>query len=248
MDFSGVFKRAGKFTVDNSPAIFTGLAVAGTLTTAYLTGKATLKAAEVIRDESQYLEPKEKVRLVWMLYLPAAGAAVSTIACIILSNRIGNRRAAGLAATFAITEKAFDEYKNKVVERIGEKPEREIRDEIAQDRVTKSSNLGEAIFVGEGSVLCYESFTGRYFLADMETLKRAQNNTNYKVLNDYYASLTDFYNEIDGLERTAYSDEVGWNSDKMLELMFSATITESGKPCIVMDYHVVPIRDFYRVN
>jgi hypothetical protein len=250
MNLSDLGKKLGKFTLDNSPAILTAIGVAGTLTTAFLTGRASFKAAPILERESSEntLEPKEVFYLTWKLYLPAAGSAVATIVCIILAQRIGMRRTAALAAAYAISERAWDEYKDKVVEKFGEKKEQEVRDELAQDRVARTSNLGDMVIVGEGSVLCYESFTGRYFLSDMEELKRGQNNVNYKVNNDYYASLTDFYNEIDGLDRTAYSDEVGWNSDKLLELMFSTTLTKGGKPCLVMDYHVAPIRDFYRVN
>jgi hypothetical protein len=247
MNFNEILKRAGKFTTDHSPAILTAIAVTGTLTTAVLVGKASIKAADILRDESQALEPKDKVALVWKFYVPAAGVACATIACIILSNRIGTRRAAGLAAVYAISEKAFDEYKSKVVERLGEKEEQSIRDEIAQDRVTRTSNLSEMVVIGSGSVLCYDAFTGRYFLNDMESIRKAQNDLNGKVLNDYYASLTDFYNLI-GLPPTSYSDEVGWNSDSQLELQFSTTLSEDGRPCLSVDFKVTPIREYYRLS
>jgi hypothetical protein len=249
MNFNDILKRAGKFTADNSPAILTAIAVTGTLTTALLTGRATLKAADILRDESQALEPKEKVALVWKFYVPATASACATIVCIILANRIGTRRAAGLAAVYAISEKAFDEYKHKVAEKFGESQERELRDEIAQDQVTRTSNLSEMVIIGGGSVLCYDAFTGRYFLSDMEALRKAQNDLNHKVLNDYYASLTDFYDLI-GLPRTSYSDEVGWNSDSQLELQFSTVLSEDGRPCLSVDFKegMTPIRDYYRVS
>jgi hypothetical protein len=51
MDLAGTGRRLLKFASDNSPAILTSAAVVGTITTAYLTGKASFKAADVIRDE-----------------------------------------------------------------------------------------------------------------------------------------------------------------------------------------------------
>ena len=100
---------------------------------------------------------------------------------------------------------------------------------------------------GEGSVLCYEAYTGRYFLCDMETLRKAQNDINHQVLNDSYASLSDLYDLI-GLPHNTNSDEVGWNSDKLLELQFSAVISEGGRPCISVDFAVAPVRHYYRLS
>ena len=80
----------------------------------------------------------------------------------------------------------------------------------------------------------------------METLKKAQNDTNYQVLNDVYASLGDFYSRV-GLARTSISEEVGWNSNKLLELEFSTTMSEDGRPCISIGFHVDPVRNYHKV-
>lgn len=245
MTFSDALKRLSKFSADNSPAILTAIGVAGTVTTAILTAKASFKAVRII-DDLDRPSRSDKVKAVWPHYIPAIGVGCISIGCIIMANGIGTRRAAGMATALTLSERAFSEYKEKVVERLGENKEREVRDEIAQDRVNKNP-FNEVVIVGDGNVLCYDAYTGRYFFSSMEDLKKAQNDINYRVLNDYYASLTDFYSKI-GLDRTSFSDEVGWNSDKMLELNFSATLTESGKPCIVVDFATSPIRDFYRIN
>ncbi len=105
----------------------------------------------------------------------------------------------------------------------------------------------QVIITGGGEVLCYDLYTGRYFQSSMETLKKAQNDLNYTVLNHQYASLTDFYSLI-GLSSTKSSDDVGWNADKLLELRFSATISDDGRPCITLDFVVAPIRNFFSVH
>ena len=48
MKFDALAKTAEKFVIDNSPAILSGLAVAGVVSTAYLAAKASFKAALVI--------------------------------------------------------------------------------------------------------------------------------------------------------------------------------------------------------
>jgi hypothetical protein len=253
---SALTRSTSRVLVDNSPAILTAIGVTGTLATAYLTGKATFKAAELIREtesrggtaEDGWPVIRERSKLVWRLYIPAASTVVFTIGAIIGANRIGMRRAAALAAAVSISERAFEEYREKITQKLGKTKEQTARDEIAQDRVNNNPvGLREVILTSGGSVLCYDAYTGRYFLSDVETLKKAQNDMNYRILHDNYASLSDFYDMI-GLSSTSVSSEVGWNSDKMLELEFSTVLSEDNRPCIVIDFKVVPIRDFYRVN
>jgi hypothetical protein len=116
MTLGEITKRVGKLAQDNSPAVLTAIGVAGTLTTAFLTGRASYKAAELIQEHNEkqdvhdlWMPPKDAFRLVWRLYVPAASSAILTVAAIILANRIGTRRAAAMAAAYAITEKAFVE-------------------------------------------------------------------------------------------------------------------------------------------
>lgn len=245
MNMRTALKQFEKLTIDNSPAILTTVGVVGTLATAILTGKATFKAAEILAEENS-ADPKDKVRLVWKEYVPAAGVGVIAVVSIVGANRIGSRRAAAIATAYAVSEKAFSEYKNKVLDKVGENKEREIRAEVAQDRVNRTPGSREVIISGT-DVLCYETFTGRYFQSDMETLRKAQNDINAKILNDTYASLTEFYDRI-GLESTTYSEEVGWNVDNLMELHFSTIMSEDNRPCICIDYTVMPVRKYYKLT
>jgi hypothetical protein len=253
MQLADLGKRAAKLAQDHSPTIFTAIGVAGTLSTAFLTGRASYKYMKDLSEEGYYdrdykfeRSPKEHFQKSWKLFIPAASTAVFTVAAIICANRIGTRRAAAMASAYAISEKAFVEYREKVLEKIGANKEREVRDELAQDRVTKHPVTSSAVVVGAGGdVLCFETHTGRYFKSDMETLKKAQNDLNYRILSDDYASLTDFYGLI-GLPRTDISDELGWNTDCKMELDFSVTLAENGQPCLAITYHPMPIRNYYK--
>lgn len=257
MTFQTMFKQAERFTAANSPQILTGIAVAGTLTTAVLTGKASIRAYQILENADEFdkhiseappLDVKAKVMLVWKEFVPPVAVGALTVASVITANQIGTRRAAAMAAAYAISEKAFIEYKEKIVEKIGENKERAVRDDIAQDRVRNNPVTDQTIIATRGGRdLCYEPYTGRYFTSDMETLKKAQNDLNYQVLNNYYASLSDFYDLL-GLDRTKLSDDLGWNSNKMLELNFSTVLSDDDRPCLVMDYQIVPISGYHRVQ
>lgn len=250
MSFRDLTNKTTKIVTDNSPAILTAIGAAGLITTAYLTGKATFKAAEIIKaaektplTPSLPLTKKEKLKLVWQMYLPAAAAGSISLAAIIGANRIGTRRAAAMTAAYAISERAYSEYKDKVVETLGKAKEEKVRDEIAQDKVNKKPPVdGQIIMTGTNEVLCLDSFSGRYFMSDMESLKKAQNDINYQILNNDYATVSNYYTNI-GLEPNAVSENMGWNTDKRLDLHFNATLTEDNRPCMVVDFASMPIRD-----
>lgn len=235
----------------NSPEILTALGVAGVFTTSYLTGKASYKASQIIAEDEQQgvmFEDrkdriKERVRLTWKLYIPAAGSAVLTTACIIGGSRATSKRTAAAVTAYSLTERAFSEYRDKVVEEIGDRKEQKIRDELAQMRVSEIPPVSrEVIITSGGQVLCCELYTHRYFQSDMESLRRAQNDINMMVVNHLYVTLDEFYDLL-GLPHTSVSDHMGWDSDRLMNLEISATISETGVPCLAFEYNYVkPLR------
>jgi hypothetical protein len=242
-----VVAQAIKLLSDNAPTILTSLGVTGTVATAALSARGAFRAGEIIRaeNENRELTPKEKVKLTWKEFIPAAGVGALTVTCIIGLNRVGMRRAAALAAAYSLSEKAFEEYKSKVVERIGEQKEQRLRDDLAQDQVTRNPlSANEVIMTGNGDVLCYDAITGRYFMSQVESIRRAENDINHQILTQNFASLYNFY-ELIGLPGTPFSHEMGWDVDKLMEVKFSAVISEDGRPCISINYKVDPLRRFH---
>jgi hypothetical protein len=224
----------------NSPTILSSAAVTGVVSTAYLTGKASFAASRKLSLRSRYDISrreafKEDVQKVWKLYIPAAASGAMTIACIVGSNRIGARRMVAAQAAFVLTERAYSEYKDHVVEEFGEKADQKIRDKIAEKRVRENPPTKE-ILVVNGEVLCCELFTRRYFKSDMETLRRAENELNAKLLSQDQVSFEEWYYLI-GLEPTTFSSDVGWTSDKLMKLEFSSVLTEDGQPCLAFEYN-----------
>jgi hypothetical protein len=187
----------------------------------------------------------DDVRLVWKFYIPAVASSAATIACIIGANTVSTRRNAALISAYSLTETAFREYKDKVVETIGEKKSQKIHDEIAKDHIVNTPLSTQAVIVtGDGEVLCFETLTGRYFKSSMETLRKAQNDINSKIINGGYATQNDFCILI-GLPSLQYGDEVGWNTSNLLELEFSSHLAEGSRPCLAVGYSAIPVRDYY---
>lgn len=243
--------KVGQGLKSNSPEILTALGVAGVFTTSYLTGKASYKASRIIAEEEQQGELfedrkdriKERIRLTWKLYVPAAISGVVTTGCIIGASKANSKRTAAAVTAYSLTKKAFDEYTEKVVEEVGKGKEQKIRDGIAQDHVSAEPPVTrEVIITSGGNVLCCELYTHRYFRSDMESLRRAQNDINMQVVNQLYVTLDEFYDLV-GLPHTSVSDKMGWDSEQLMDLRISGTISESREPCLAFEYNYVkPLR------
>lgn len=262
MELLSLAKKAEKFAFDNSPLILTMVGAAGVVTTGILATKAGYRAHEILinedadrvnearrldKPEPEVLTRQEIIQLTWKLYIPATLNGLVTVTAIVAANQIGTRRAAAMAAAYTVSERAFSEYREKVYEKFGETKERQVRDEVAQDRIDKKPADASVIILSGGTQLCFDAWSGRYFMSDMETLKKAQNDLNYRIIRDNYASLTDFYNLI-GLDSTAESDDIGWNVDKEFEIEFSTCLAHDGRPAISIDFRAVPIRNYFRLH
>lgn len=251
----------------HSPEILTGIGIAGMITTTVLAVRATPKALILIEEEKQRLNeelqaeaennnqeeyvvlntlnPVEFICTTWTCYIPAAVTGVLSVACLIGASSVNVRRNAALATAYSLSESALKEYQEKVIESIGEKKEKQIRDSIAKDKLERDPVVNkEVIITGRGETLCYETITSRYFKCDIEKLRKVENELNKRLISEMYISLNEFYYEI-GLRPTEVGNDLGWNiDDGLIDLQFSSQLAEDGTPCLVIDYHVVPRYDF----
>lgn len=251
--FDNLFGKISNFSYDHMPEILTAIGVAGAVSAAIMSGKASFHAYSILEEaekdrSSMNQEPLsnwEKVGLVYDLYIPAVGSGLVGVTAIILSNRVSNRRTAALVAAYSLADKAFAEYKEKVKEKIGTGKERDIRDEIATDKI-RQNPISDSFVVGDGKVPFFDAYTGRYFASTMESVKQAVNEINHQIIHHQYASLSELYSHI-GLPPTSFSDDVGWNYDNLLEVDYTTTLTDDGRPCVVLNFRVSPIRGFGKI-
>lgn len=250
--------RSVQYTLGKySPQILTGIGVAGMVTTVVLAVKATPKALTLIEDKKEELDTDkltvvDTVKTAWKPYIPAVATGILSTVCIIGGNAVGTRRTAALAAAYKISETALHEYKDAVVETIGEEKSEEVKEKVAQNKVDKNPvTEKQIIMTNNGTFLCYDCLSGRYFQSDRETIRRAQNDINDLLFSEDYASLNMFYDFL-GLEHTRLGAELGWKIDSgTLQIDFSSTLASDksqgiapGTPCLVLDYNVAPKYDF----
>ena len=248
---SSVLSNIKSFTTKHSPEILMGIGIAGMITTTILAVKATPKALALVEDEKlrRYKETEddtltkiEIVKTCWKCYVPAVVTGAVSTACLIGSRSVSSRRTAALAAAYQISETALSEYREKVIETIGEKKEKTVRDKVAEEKVKQNPvNPSEIVITAKGNTLCLDPISGRYFKSDQEKIKRAENELNKRMLHDIsgYASLNELYDEL-GLPHIDIGGDLGWNTDNLIDISFSAQLTPEGEPAIVIDYLVSP--------
>jgi len=222
----------------NAPEILTGLGVTGVFTTAYFSGRAAIKSHIKLQEESaEEASLKERVKLTWTFYIPTVVSGGTTVVCIIASSRILSKRTVAAVAAYTVSTQAFNEYREKVAEEFGKGKERRLRDDLVQEEIRKNPpGPKEIIITGKGDVLCCEMHTRRYFKADIEALRRAENQINRRIFLEMQVPLDEFY-DIVGLSHTSSSDTWGWDSDRLLELEFTTAWAENEEPCIAFTYN-----------
>lgn len=269
----GLINIAKTFGVQHGPEILIALGITGMGTATVLAVKATPKALEQIDDEIdrqnderiayvdeheeeiyhpvEVLSKKEVIKVCWKGYLPAIITGVTSIFCIVGGTSINLRRNAALATAYKISEasvKELMEYKDKVVETIGEDKNKEIEDKIDQEHLDRASiNMDSSTITGKGPILYFDKMGGQWFKSDKESIREAINNLNRNMNSDMYVSLNDFYDELD-MPHTIAGDSLGWNSDQgLIEFKFNPMITKSGVPAVVFSTRLDPRADYTKL-
>lgn len=247
----GVFK-------EKSSEILTGIGIGSGITAIIFAVTATPEAVRRIErkkeeDHHKKLTALQVVQSTWKCYIPAAVAETISVSCLIGACTINKRKNAALATAASIADASLREYRQKVIETIGDKKESTILDSIDRDRVEKNpppQNTNEIMMVdgSSGQTLCYDSLFGRYFYSDVDSIKRAVNrlNRDMATMSEPYISLNEFYMEI-GMPTVDMGDRLGWNvNDGLIDLHFSSQLVNGRTPCLVISHVIPPKYDYYK--
>lgn len=244
------FKLIKAVLGNKAPTILVVLSIGGLIGTTVMAVIATPKALKRIEDEEDIrieneddpMTKGEVVQLTWTCYGPAMAMGAATIATIIGAHTISLKRNAALTGAYYLSETALKEYQAKIIEKIGEKKNKMIKDEIAQDHITKNKPDNKTIIVtGNGQTLCCEQSTGRYFRSSVDKINKAENAIN-KELNDcVWMSLNEIYDYL-GLDSVDCGNELGWdiNRDGRLAFDISTCMSEDDEPCISISFNARP--------
>lgn len=268
--FGNLFDTIGTAAKKYSPEILTGVGIVGMISTTVLAVRATPKALILIENKKRDIKIEtikdgrnestdisltklEVVLTTWKCYIPAVVTGVCSTACLIGASSINARRNAAILAAYTLSETAFNDYKDKVVETLGEKKAQEVKDAIAKEQIENNPVTNKEIFdTGRGETRCYDPISGRYFKSDVEWIRRAVNNLNERLLFDTYISLNEYYDEIGLDEIYPMGEDLGWSvnpdyTDKgQIRLEYSSQLDAEKNPCLVIGFANPPRYDFER--
>lgn len=241
----------------NGPDILTKFCIGGIIVTVGLAIQATTEAVKRVEAKKEAegvesLTPMETIKVAAPCYFPTAASCALTIACAANANTAHNRRNAALATAYSISETALRDYQKKVSDTVGTEKAEEIRHAVDQDTVNAHpcpKRIEQGVVDGSGQYLCYESKSGRYFYSDKHIIREAAEELNHKMntMPESYVSLNELYMELD-LPCTEIGDEIGWNINRgLIKPQFSAVLTRSGIPCILVGYEYPPEYNYDRV-
>lgn len=255
--FTEFIDAARNFEHKHRATILTAFGVAGLWTTAWMAYKTGPQAARILEEKRKDMNDirpgdKEAKRAVMKETIkemvPVVGPAVLmggvSTACIIGSNTVSNHRIATLSAAYTITDTALREFKGKVTELVGEKKAQQIREAISHDRVQNDpppADNSQIIITGNGDVLCYDEYSGRYFNSTAEKIGEAIIQLSYDLQNDMFVTLNEWYTEI-GLPTVKMGDDLGWSLDHSVRgripITYTATMTPDNRPCLAVEFDV----------
>lgn len=211
---------------------------------------ATPKAVDLLR-EKQIREQKGKLSVLdifkttWKLYLPTVTLIAAGVGCIVKSNNIDKKKNAALIATTALAQQTYNEYRDSVIETLGNKKEKAVRDNIAKKKVEKTEIDDKTIIItGKGNTLFMDSMSNQIFKSDIDTIRKSINILNTRLINDNYISLDDVYREL-GIGSTKLSPTLGWQVGELIEVDFIPEL-KNDEAIIVIDFLPMPKPNYAR--
>jgi hypothetical protein len=265
MNITSYVKTAKSVITANSPVLLVGTTIAGVVTTGVLAAKAGYKARGIIDEErmnrvaspeppfdtftdyySTYIDQapelavQEKVQLTWLCYATAGISGAGTIAAAVGTHTVHTKRANAMAALYAVTSNKLDDMTEKAEELLGPKKTQQLQNDVAQKAIDRRPDFedSEVLMTDEGTELCYDDWSGRYFMSSMPKLEAAINDVNRQLIDEGDASLNDWYDRI-GLPDIPMGTSFGWSGTK-IEGRFGAVTAPDGRPAISVWFQRAP--------
>ena len=238
-----ILKIAQTFVLRNSHHILTGLALLGIGASVALSVRADRQMQEWDIDEFKRLTKEQRIKIYTKIYAPPAIAILATGACVLGAHSISIKRESSLLLAYEGTRQVYDRYRASVQDRLG--PEEK---QIAEKAASKAQPIPrETIVYGEGDVLFYDAYSGRYFKSTVNKIDRVVNELNYTLLREMCVSLNEFYAGI-GLDGISLGDQLGWNEQRQIEVHYGAKVSEEGKAVVIVDFVVEPTEKWFKFS
>ena len=264
MDGGELITKSVRFIKEHKTWILTGITVCGVGATAFLTGKAVLKADRYLREnvDPEILEVMptiDKARNTWTYYIPPVATGAATIATALMAQQINVGDIASMAMLAANAKEKLIENRADTQQVFGDKGLRKVDAEINEQRFNKYA-CGRDVRIydtGHGSMLCCEGYlTGIMFRASPEWIRRGINRIN-AYLNEgeaksYADLICEWIPDIHPRQLSVKANRMGWDPSKMAEdgvriqidIACDTFLTDEGEACMIFTMIEEPMEDY----
>lgn len=171
------------------------------------TKKAQNRLEKAKAEKGEELTAKEKIKVVAPIYIPTGLAVISTVTCIIGSNKLTLKERAALSSACISLDKIHKAYRNEVVNRYGDDVDKDICDTIyRRDPEFHQCHLKSP----DKIVTFYDEISGHSIDMYERELMDAEYHFNRNHVLRGYSTLNHFY-EMVGLPKIEVGDDIGWS-------------------------------------
>ena len=239
------------FMARNKPGLIMGVGIGSMLMSTFLAFRYAPLAKDALEERKSQLDvekltPKETVKTVGLYFLPSTVFAVTGVACILGGNQMNLNRGAAAMAAYALSESTLRSYRESAKEVVGEKKEKDIREAAAKKMYYDDLNNGKMIVVPKGCAddyWMYDHLTRQKFKSNVQKVKDAVNNLNYRVVHGEVLNVCDYCLEMNE-EPVEMGKNFVWdvNRNGLIELYPpTAYVMENGEPVIDIMHRVDPV-------
>lgn len=254
MKLKNLLEMSLMFGKKNLPEILAVVSTVGVVTTGILAFRAGRKADEIIKEKKRDMEdvdPEDsaaKKEVIWEtikevspIVAPPIILGAVTIASIVGSNRVSNKRIVALSAAYSLSESTLKDFKKKMVEVVGENRATDIKDEVAKEKLKRAEEKGDVLIVTppEGKIRCMDGFVGTVFYSTYQRIQQAINELTSQCFCEQYVSISDLY-DILGVPSQKVCDFLQFKDDdfygKENPFHLTSTLSSDGVPTLVINY------------
>lgn len=238
------------FMYKNKPGLIMGLGIGSMIMSTVLAFRYAPLAKDALEERKaeldvDKLEPVETIKTVGLYFLPSTVFAATGVACILGGNQMNLNRGAAAMAAYALSESTLRSYRESAKEVVGEKKEKDIREAAAKKMYYDDLKSGQMIVVpnGVGDFWMYDHLTKQKIRSNVQKVKEAINNLNYRAVHGEVISVYDYCLEMNE-EPVEMGNNFVWdvNRNGMLELYApTAYVMENGEPIIDIMHKVDPV-------
>ena len=248
---NSLLSKSQVFLKRNSSTILTCVGAAGVVATTVTAVKATPKALALLEkakdEKGEELTKLEKVKIAGSAYVPTVVLGVSTLACIFGANILNQRAQASLMSAYALVDRSYKDYRNKVEELYGEEAGANVRAAIAKDKYEENPIEPE-----EDKHLYYDYYSGRLFESTPYKIRNAEYELNRMLMMEEGVCINDWYRLI-GLEELDHGEDIGWASFANMEMYWQmwvdfhheTSVMDDGLECMIISFVQEPYPEFY---